>query len=179
MENVNNSMQPQTEQISQMPDNSQQTQQPQQTQPQNQNMNMAPNQTTSLNYASFGARFAAFFIDTVILGILNSIIVLVAQSLGDSITTIVSLLTTLIGWGYFIYLDVTQGATLGKKAMHLRVQKTDTGENLNYVEAFLREVVGRILSSVVLFLGYFWMLWDKNKQTWHDKIANSIVVKVN
>jgi uncharacterized RDD family membrane protein YckC len=27
-------------------------------------------------------------------------------------------------------------------------------------------------------LGYLWMLWDKEKQTWHDKIIGSIVVRV-
>lgn len=141
--------------------------------------NTAPANSTAVNYASFGARFVALFIDGVILGIINFILGAIAAPLGDSAASLVSMLGTLIGWAYFIYLDVAQGATLGKKVMHLRVQKTDTGENLNYVEAFLREVVGRILSSIVLFLGYFWMLWDDKKQTWHDKVANSVVVKVN
>jgi uncharacterized RDD family membrane protein YckC len=36
--------------------------------------------------------------------------------------------------------------------------------------------VGRILSAIVCLLGYFWMLWDKEKQTWHDKFAASVVV---
>ena len=35
----------------------------------------------------------------------------------------------------------------------------------------------RYLSAQVLFLGYWWMLWDDNRQTWHDKIVSSIVVK--
>jgi uncharacterized RDD family membrane protein YckC len=33
------------------------------------------------------------------------------------------------------------------------------------------------LSGQILGLGYFWMLWDDNDQTWHDKIVKSIVVK--
>jgi uncharacterized RDD family membrane protein YckC len=28
-------------------------------------------------------------------------------------------------------------------------------------------------------LGYLWMLWDKERQTWHDKFANSVVVPVS
>ena len=36
----------------------------------------------------------------------------------------------------------------------------------------------RILSGSICYLGYFWMLWDPQKQTWHDKIVNSVVVKV-
>ena len=32
---------------------------------------------------------------------------------------------------------------------------------------------------IPLFLGYFWMLWDREKQTWHDKMAGSVVVDLN
>jgi uncharacterized RDD family membrane protein YckC len=31
-------------------------------------------------------------------------------------------------------------------------------------------------SHFVFLLGYSWMLWDSEKQTWHDKAANSVVV---
>jgi len=30
---------------------------------------------------------------------------------------------------------------------------------------------------VALFLGFFWIIWDKKKQGWHDKIAGTLVVK--
>lgn len=33
------------------------------------------------------------------------------------------------------------------------------------------------VSQIALFLGYLWMLWDPKKQTWHDKVAKSVVVK--
>jgi uncharacterized RDD family membrane protein YckC len=36
----------------------------------------------------------------------------------------------------------------------------------------------KILSAIPCGLGYFWMLWDPNKQTWHDKIVGSYVVTV-
>ena len=35
----------------------------------------------------------------------------------------------------------------------------------------------RWLSAIPLLLGYFWMLWDPKKQTWHDKLVSTIVVK--
>jgi uncharacterized RDD family membrane protein YckC len=37
---------------------------------------------------------------------------------------------------------------------------------------------GRILSGIACFLGYLWMLWDPEKQTWHDKLTNTVVVPV-
>jgi uncharacterized RDD family membrane protein YckC len=33
-----------------------------------------------------------------------------------------------------------------------------------------------IVSAIVFLLGYLWMLWDPEKQTWHDKAAGSVVV---
>ena len=35
----------------------------------------------------------------------------------------------------------------------------------------------RIVSSIPLGLGYLWMLWDPESQTWHDKIVGTIVIK--
>jgi uncharacterized RDD family membrane protein YckC len=32
------------------------------------------------------------------------------------------------------------------------------------------------LSALPCFLGFFWMLWEPRKQTWHDMVANSLVV---
>ncbi len=42
----------------------------------------------------------------------------------------------------------------------------------------MRQLV-KIVSAAVLFLGYFWMLWDKEKQCWHDKAARDVVVPVD
>jgi uncharacterized RDD family membrane protein YckC len=46
---------------------------------------------------------------------------------------------------------------------------------IGYPRAFLRWLVS-ILSAIVAFLGYLWMIWDPQKQTWHDKAAGSVVV---
>jgi uncharacterized RDD family membrane protein YckC len=35
------------------------------------------------------------------------------------------------------------------------------------------------LSARLCFLGVFWMLWDRRKQTWHDMVANSLVVRAS
>jgi uncharacterized RDD family membrane protein YckC len=36
---------------------------------------------------------------------------------------------------------------------------------------------GQYISTWIFYLGYLWMLWDKDKQTWHDKMVNSIVIR--
>ena len=40
----------------------------------------------------------------------------------------------------------------------------------------LRETVGKLVSALILLLGFLWILWDKDRQGWHDKIAGTLVV---
>ena len=60
------------------------------------------------------------------------------------------------------------------------VQRAGRGHqwSLGYGRAFLR-LIGRYISGFVCYLGYLWMLWDKEKQCWHDKMANDVVVPVS
>ena len=72
-----------------------------------------------------------------------------------------------------------QGQTPGKKILGLQVVKQQTGEIPGFATMFVREVVGRIVSGLFLGLGYFWAIFDKNSQAWHDKIAGTVVVKLS
>lgn len=66
-------------------------------------------------------------------------------------------------------------ATLGKKALGIKV--TDMyGERITFAQATGRHF-GKIISTVILFIGYFMMLWDDRSQTLHDKIAGTLVVE--
>jgi uncharacterized RDD family membrane protein YckC len=144
--------------------------------PQPEPVSVTPSSTT---YAGFFERFVAVLIDAVLVGFVAGAISAVSGSMGDFGKSLGSLIAAAISVTYYVYFISQRGQTLGKKAMHLRVQSESTGQNLDVVSAILREVVGKFLSGVVLFLGYFWMLWDDKKQTWHDKIAKSVVVKVD
>ena len=62
--------------------------------------------------------------------------------------------------------------------MKIRVIDVDTGGPIGYGRAFVR-YIGRILSAIVIFLGYLWMLWDRERQCWHDKLAGDYVVPVS
>ncbi|HXW59024.1 MAG TPA: RDD family protein [Solirubrobacteraceae bacterium] len=53
----------------------------------------------------------------------------------------------------------------------------DGSGTIGYGRAFIRWIAG-YLSYVVFFLGFLWMLWDKEKQCWHDKLASDVVVPV-
>lgn len=68
------------------------------------------------------------------------------------------------------------GQTIGKKALGIKTVDATTGQPIGTGRA-----VGRffsyIISSFICYLGFFWALWDPNKQAWHDKIVSTVVVK--
>ncbi len=151
-------------------------------------INSAPAQVeqvvNGLVYAGFWQRFLATLIDGILVNVIGGILALILGfTLGvfgasESASGAGSLLGMFVGISYYVIMTSQKGATLGKQALGLRVQNIETGQNLDVVSAILREVVGKFISCLVLLLGYFWMLWDDKKQTWHDKIAKSVVVKV-
>ena len=76
---------------------------------------------------------------------------------------------------YYALTEGRTGQTLGKKALGIKVIDTYTGAPIGGGRAIGR-YFAKILSGALCFLGFFWMLWDPNKQTWHDKIVRSYVV---
>jgi len=149
--------------------------------------------SSTITYTGFGQRFLALLIDIVILTVVNIIIGtaitlsfvltgLLKEQGAPIIQTLVSLLTMiltmLINTGYLVFFTAKKGQTLGKKAMKIKVVHEETQQFPGFAHAFLRETIGRFLSGVLLFLGYFWMIWDKKKQSWHDKLGKTIVIKV-
>ncbi len=67
------------------------------------------------------------------------------------------------------------GQTLGKMMLRLRVVKK-RGGRISVLDALLRNVFGYMVSQIFL-LGYLWALFDADKQTWHDKMAGTVVVE--
>lgn len=120
--------------------------------------------------ASFWVRLAAALIDGLMLAVIGAIIRAV---LGDLLGSGVNLL---LGLAYYAYLEGSpSGQTVGKRAMSIRVIDINGGGPIGPGRALIR-YIGRFVSGIVCLLGYFWMLWDSEKQTWHDKFASSIVV---
>lgn len=120
--------------------------------------------------AGFGARFAAAIIDGIAVGVVSFVLRAV---LGFALGTAVGII---IGLAYYVYFEGgPSGQTPGKKAMNIRVIDFLNGGSIDYGRALVR-YLGRIVSSLPCGLGYFWMLWDPEKQTWHDKLSNTVVV---
>ena len=122
--------------------------------------------------AGFWVRLAAAILDAVVLIVPFAIIIAVFPD-AVGVAYVALLAGQLV---YYIALEGSpSGQTLGKKAVGIRVYDLKQGGQIGYGRAFVR-YLGRLPSSFVLYLGYLWMLWDGEKQTWHDKLAGSVVV---
>jgi len=84
------------------------------------------------------------------------------------------MMSMVISLAYCGGMVALRGQTLGKMAVGLRITGPD-GAKPVFWRAALRETVGKLISTYVLFLGHLWMLWDQRQQTWHDKIAQTYV----
>jgi uncharacterized RDD family membrane protein YckC len=123
--------------------------------------------------AGFWIRVLAQIIDGLILAV-PSVILFLILDFG-----IAYVLSILLAATYFVYFEGgPTGQTLGKKAVGIRVIDLRAGGPIGYGRSLLRYVV-EVVFSGILFLGYLWMLWDREKQTWQDKAANSVVVPID
>lgn len=129
--------------------------------------------TRSYEVGSFIARFLAFVIDNLILGVVGVILATVS----NDDTTVYIAGTALIT---FIYLWVcwtqNNGQTLGHMLFGLRVIKID-GRDLNTFDVLLR-LFGYIIGALIFGFGFLWAFFDEETQAWHDKIASTFVVHV-
>jgi uncharacterized RDD family membrane protein YckC len=124
--------------------------------------------------ASFGRRLGALLIDLILLGIANGIVRVIA---GQDASFVVGIVLWL---AYFTYFEGgTTGQTLGKRALGIRVYDFGGGAGaIGFGRGFVRAIM-KYVSGIACLLGYLWMLWDKEKQTWHDKVATTVVVPVS
>jgi uncharacterized RDD family membrane protein YckC len=121
--------------------------------------------------AGFWRRFGGALIDGILLGIVSGILrLLLGAGPGSGLGTLASFV-------YFTYFHGRTGQTPGDAALGIKVVDIDNGEVIGYGRAFGRALVA-ILSTIVLLLGFFWMIWDKRKQTWHDKAVSSLPIRV-
>lgn len=76
---------------------------------------------------------------------------------------------------YFAFLEGLIGASIGKLITGIRVRRKDGGK-ITLVTAVVRHL-GRLLSMMIFMLGFLLAFIDGKRQTLHDKIANTMVLK--
>ena len=68
-------------------------------------------------------------------------------------------------------------ATLGKILMKIQVVDAQTFEKPIFSSA-LNRAIFRVISEMLFYLGFIWAFYSKNRQGWHDKTAQTLVVDV-
>jgi uncharacterized RDD family membrane protein YckC len=119
--------------------------------------------------ADISSRLVAIIIDGIILAIVSGVLVGMRGSVGGALSFIIGL-----GYNWYFWTR-NNGQTPGKMLMNIRVVKTD-GTPIRDVDALMR-YVGYYINSAILLLGWIWALSDEHRQGWHDKLANTYVVK--
>jgi len=142
-------------------------------------------QEQDYEYAGFWVRTGATIVDAILLMLITY-----------------PLLILIYGWAYFdleqtaivagpadvlitwvlpaiavIWFWLKRQATPGKMAVSAKVVDATTGQTLS-----IGQSIGRYFAYFVSFLplglGILWIVFDKRKQGWHDKLANTVVIRV-
>lgn len=145
-------------------------------------------------YAGFWIRFVAALIDGIILGIVGGVLGLLLPS------AVGALFTVVVSAGYFIYsFSQWNGQPIGARAVGVKVVDVNGGlltpsaatirwgaANISSIAIALAQLSGNsaafalaALLGLLQLIGYLMMLGSPMKQTFHDRVAGSIVVKVN
>lgn len=156
--------------------------------------NPAVGQTLAGHYAGFASRALAFIVDITLLMVVLSLATTFISALvslfdldvligrfmtsqglsGVVATALAGISGTLVITAYGVVGWSLNGQTVGNLVMGVRVVKADGGR-VSFSRAATR-MLGAYLSGFLLLLGFFWAIFDKRRQGWHDKLAGTVVV---
>lgn len=124
----------------------------------------------ALPRAGFWERMGAAFLDVILVAF---VVGFIAHSppgrfFGPPIGLAVSL-------AYFAGMWAWKGSTIGGTVLNLKVVRLDN-QPVTFAVALVRGLASA-LSVIVCFLGFFWIIVDRDKQAWHDKIAGTVVIR--
>ena len=139
------------------------------------------------NYAHWGSRVGAYLIDALCgaaISILPLIIggVLIGSDSGgaQAIGAILYIIGIGLAIGFFVWnVCIKQGGTgytIGKGVLGIKLISEQTQQPVGAGNAFLRALC-HIVDGLPCYIGYLWPLWDDKKQTFADKIMNTVVVQ--
>lgn len=80
------------------------------------------------------------------------------------------------GYVAFLCFFISRGKTPGKALVGIRVMDKRDGSFPGFGRMLLRETLGKFVSGLFLGVGYFWAIFDRDSQAWHDKIAGTVVL---
>jgi len=77
--------------------------------------------------------------------------------------------------GYHVAFWTWRATTLGGAILNIRIERLD-GRPVDFGISLVR-ALSSILSLLAVGLGFLWVIWDPERQSWHDKIAGTTIVR--
>lgn len=123
----------------------------------------------TLPRAGFWIRTGASLLDFLIIGLATGFVGGVIHLNGPGFLFIAMATYSAVMWKH-------KGTTIGGVICGLKVVRLDDGP-IDWSVAIIRALTG-FLSFCVAGLGFIWVAFDDEKQSWHDKVAGTTIVKV-
>ncbi|MBN2644907.1 MAG: zinc-ribbon domain-containing protein [Desulfuromonadaceae bacterium] len=135
--------------------------------------------------AGFWVRAVAALLDSLLSSILQFVMMyaleMVIRFSGLTMRTELHILSSLFGilvaLFYYVFFTGYNGQTPGKMALGIQVVD-ESGSAVGYGQAFVRETVGKFLSSLILGIGYLMVALRQDKRALHDLIARTRVIRI-
>src|SRR3989338_3151419 len=123
-------------------------------------------------YENGWRRLGAFIIDAVIIGSVITIVFFLLR-LSSDLEDLKNAFYLLGGWIYYAYMESSKNqGTLGKMAVQIKVTDEE-GKRISFGRATGR-YFAKILSAVILFIGFLMILWNEKGQGLHDQLAHCV-----
>ncbi|WP_276499274.1 RDD family protein [Pontibacter litorisediminis] len=141
------------------------------------------NKPITLAYASFWKRMAAIFVDAMIISFFINLFILPVVGI-DTVPELTDMegrlkiqgIAAFVGWLYYAGFESSaRQATLGKQLFGIFVTDTE-GYRITFARATGR-YFGKMLSGLILLIGYLMAAFTERRQALHDKIADTLVLQ--
>ena len=127
--------------------------------------------------ATWGRRALGWLLDFLVPGIILGQFAAVVFPSGQGQVNWVSNLMSLVLWGALSVYSANTGQTWGRQVFKTQLVGEDY-RPIGLARTFLR-YLAHIVDSIILFIGWFFPLWDKDRQTLADKIMKTYVLDVS
>jgi uncharacterized RDD family membrane protein YckC len=130
--------------------------------------------------ASFGPRLGAAFLDDLILGFASFPIFGVFVLLSDASPGVAGVFLVLALFGLFVVVPGLWaagrwGGSPGKRAVKITVVPSGA-QPMSAGRGIKRQSV-KLLGAFCFYLGWLSALWDPQRRAWHDKVADTLVLR--
>jgi uncharacterized RDD family membrane protein YckC len=126
--------------------------------------------------ATPGKRFLAFFVDWIFVSICMQLVNSISLKLFhfDSPWLLLFLSSIL----YYALPQHLTGQSIGKKIFNLKVVAIETDAPASLMNSILRETFGKLISCLILFIGFFAILFRDDRRAWHDQMFKTKVISL-